>query len=377
MDHPRTSVKVGLLVIVAAVCLMGIGNALGQLIDRTQAPNIANEGIAKSLDEQLGVGRGDILTQNSSAFVIARDPFRAIRRGRQLFQRKFTRTQGQGPGVGDGHGDIQVRDGIGAGLADSCATCHGRPRGSAGFGGNVVTRPDSRDAPHLFGVGLKEMLADEITGDLRAIRAQALDRARRQGVVVKARLLSKGIDFGQLVARPDGSVDTSGIEGVDADLRVRPFRAHGGNFSLRSFAVGAFHVRDLVAVDFFTGPTAQLRVLFVLVVLAHQRRRVLHVNVTEHPTAAWTAQQVVETFPNDSAPSYLLRDRDRIYGPAFRHRLKGMGLREVWDSVRCCSQVPIGEPPARSSSTGCRHHGSVTNGEGLTWRSSPRAVPRV
>jgi Di-haem oxidoreductase, putative peroxidase len=241
MGHQRTSVRVGLLVIVGAVCLTGIGSALGQLIDRTQAPNAANEGIAKSLDEQLGIGRGDIFTPNSSAFVIARDPFRAIRRGRQLFQRKFTRTQGQGPAVGDGHGDIQARDGIGAGLADNCATCHGRPRGSAGFGGNVVTRPDSRDAPHLFGVGLKEMLADEITGDLRAIRAQALDSARQQGVVVKANLLSKGIDFGHLVARPDGSVDTSGIEGVDPDLRVRPFRAHGGNFSLRSFAVGAFN----------------------------------------------------------------------------------------------------------------------------------------
>ena len=241
MGHQRTSVKVGLLVIVGAVCLMGIGSALGQLIDRTQAPNVANEGIAKSLDEQLGIGRGDIFTQNSSAFVIARDPFRAIRRGRQLFQRKFTRTQGQGPGVGDGHGDIQARDGIGAGLADSCATCHGRPRGSAGFGGNVVTRPDSRDAPHLFGVGLKEMLADEITGELRAIRAQALGSARQRGVAVKARLLSKGIDFGHLVARPDGSVDASGIEGVDPDLRVRPFRAHGGNFSLRSFTVGAFN----------------------------------------------------------------------------------------------------------------------------------------
>src|SRR4029450_13885254 len=123
--------------------------------------------------------------------------------------------------VGDGHGDIQTRDGIGAGLADSCATCHGRPRGSAGLGGNVVTRPASPDAPHLFGAGLKEMLADEITGELRATRAQALDSARQQGVAVKARLLSKGIDFGQLVARPDGSVDTRAIEGVDAELRVR------------------------------------------------------------------------------------------------------------------------------------------------------------
>jgi putative transposase len=67
------------------------------------------------------------------------------------------------------------------------------------------------------------------------------------------------------------------------------------------------HVRDIVSIDFFTVPTAQLRVLFVLVVLAHHRRRVLHFNLTEHPTAAWTAQQIVESFPDDTAPSYLLR----------------------------------------------------------------------
>jgi putative transposase len=69
----------------------------------------------------------------------------------------------------------------------------------------------------------------------------------------------------------------------------------------------ANHVRDLVALDFFTVPTAGLRVLFVLIVLAHHRRRVVHFNVTEHPTAHWTAQQIVDAFPNDSAPSYLLR----------------------------------------------------------------------
>jgi hypothetical protein len=129
MEHRRTLARGALLVIVAAACIGGAGSALGQLIDRTQAPNAADEGIAKSLKDQLGVGRGDAFTPNSSAFIIARDPFRAIRRGRQLFQRKFTRAQGQGPGIGDGHGDIQLRDGIGAGLADSCAICHGRPRG--------------------------------------------------------------------------------------------------------------------------------------------------------------------------------------------------------------------------------------------------------
>src|SRR5207247_3447907 len=122
------------------------------------APNAADEGIAKSFLEQIGAGRGDSTTPRSSSFIIARDPFRAIRRGRQLFQRKFTRADGQGPLVLDGTGDIQTNLALGAGLADSCAACHGRPRGSAGFGGDVATRPDSRDAPHLFGLGLKEML---------------------------------------------------------------------------------------------------------------------------------------------------------------------------------------------------------------------------
>ena len=140
-------------------------------------------------------------TPNSSLYVIARDPARAIRRGRQIFQRKFTRSQGQGPLDGDGHGDIERTLAIGAGLADSCAACHGRPRGSAGFGGDVVTRPDSRDAPHLFGLGLKEMLADEITTDLRAIRANAVRDARRERRTVTRTLSSKGISYGTITAR--------------------------------------------------------------------------------------------------------------------------------------------------------------------------------
>ena len=101
--------------------------ALAQLPDRTVTPNVANEGIAKSYAEQVGVGRGNVKTPDSSLFIIARDPARAIRRGRQIFQRKFTRSQGQGPLDGDGHGDIETNLAIGAGLADSCAACHGRP----------------------------------------------------------------------------------------------------------------------------------------------------------------------------------------------------------------------------------------------------------
>lgn len=80
----------------------------------------------------------------------------------------------------------------------------------------------------------------------------------------------------------------------------------------------ANHVGQLVAVDFFVVPTLTYRVLFVFVVLAHDRRRIVHVNVTEQPTAAWSAQQFRNAFPWDTAPRYLLRDRDGIYGRAVR-----------------------------------------------------------
>ena len=151
---------------------------------------------------------------------------------------------------GDGHGDINVNLAVGAGLADSCAACHGRPRGSAGAGGDVATRPDSRDAPHLFGLGLKEMLADEITSDLRNLRAQASAQAQATKAPFTVVLASKGIHYGTLTALPDGSFDTSRVAGVDPDLRVRPFFAHGGKISIREFIDGALNDEmGLQAVD--------------------------------------------------------------------------------------------------------------------------------
>jgi hypothetical protein len=213
----------------------------GQLIDRTLAPNTSGDGIALSLAEQIGSGRGDWFTEGSSSFIINRDPFRAIRRGRQLFQRKYTVSGGQGPVMGDGSGNIERDRIIGAGLSDSCASCHGRPRGSAGFGGDVVTRPDSRDAPHLFGLGLKEMLADEMTAELRAVRDATVEAAVRNRRAVREPLIAKGISFGYIIGRPDGSTDTRGVEGVDPDLRIRPFFFHGDTISIREFVVGALN----------------------------------------------------------------------------------------------------------------------------------------
>src|SRR6187399_972499 len=182
----------GLTAAVSLATVVTAETAHAQMRDTLEkiSGNAVNEGIHKNIGGQIGTGRGSSETPDSSIFIIQRDPFRSVRRGRQLFQRKFRRANGQGAGEGDGAGDLNLDVAIGAGLSDSCAACHGRPRGSAGLGGNVVTRPDSRDAPHLFGLGLKEMLADEITTELRAARAAAIKQAQRRGVAVVWPLLS-------------------------------------------------------------------------------------------------------------------------------------------------------------------------------------------
>jgi putative transposase len=136
--------------------------------------------------------------------------------------------------------------------------------------------------------------------------------------------------------------------------RLIPKRTTPPSQTWRTFLTN--HVRDLVSIDFFTVPTVQLRVLFVLVVLAHHRRRVLHFNVTDHPTAAWTAQQIVDSFPDDTAPAYLLRDRDAIYGDSFRQRVKGMRIHEVLTAARSPWQNPFAERLIGSIRRECLDH---------------------
>ena len=103
------------------------------------------------------------------------------------------------------------------------------------------------------------------------------------------------------------------------------------------------HLKDLVALDFFVVPTVNFKILFVLVVLAHDRHRVIHFNVTKHPTAQWTAQQLVEAFPWESTPKYLLRDRDGIYGEIFRRRVASLAIQEVVTAPKSPWQNPYAE----------------------------------
>jgi len=118
---------------------------------------------------------------------------------------------------------------------------------------------------------------------------------------------------------------------------------------------------NMVSIDFFTVPTAKFRILFVLVILSHSRRRVVHFNVTAHPTANWTAQQIIEAFPWDTAPKYLLRDRDGIYGTIFRQRLENMGIKEVITAPQSPWQNPFVEKLIGSIRRDCLDHVIVLN----------------
>jgi putative transposase len=116
------------------------------------------------------------------------------------------------------------------------------------------------------------------------------------------------------------------------------------------------HLAATVSMDFFTVPTVTGRVLFVLVLLSQQRRRIVHFNIAEHPTAPWAAQQVVEAFPDDTTPQWLLRDRDSIYGDAFRRRVASMGIAEAICSPASPWQNPYAERVIGSIRRECLDH---------------------
>jgi transposase InsO family protein len=125
------------------------------------------------------------------------------------------------------------------------------------------------------------------------------------------------------------------------------------------------HVKTLVSVDFFTVPTIRFQVLYVFLVLAHDRRRILHFAVTAHPTAEWTAQQLREAFPWDSGPRFLRRDRDRIFGREFTDQLKDMGIREVLSTPRVPQQRAYIERVIGTIRRECLDHVIVFSEAGL------------
>jgi putative transposase len=239
----------------------------------------------------------------------------------------------------------------------------------------TVTRPKMRRSDRLFWVALSRVWAGwrqalVIVSPNTVLRWQrrrfcehwtklsARPIAGRPPVSVEIKALVKRMAAANPLwgaPRIHGELLRLGIDVSERTVsRLMPKRRPRPSQTWRTFL--ANHVRDLVSLDFFTVPTARLRVLFVLVVLAHHRRRVVHFNVTEHPTAHWAAQQIVDAFPDDSAPSYLLRDRDQVFGEQFRHRVKGMGIEEVLMAAHSPWQNPFAERLIGSIRRECLNH---------------------
>ena len=116
------------------------------------------------------------------------------------------------------------------------------------------------------------------------------------------------------------------------------------------------HGKEIIALDFFTVPTATFRTLFVLIILSHDRRRILHVNITVHPTAAWTARQLQEACGLDETPRYLLRDRDAIYGEDFHRQAAALRIKEIMTAPRSPWQNPYAERIIGSIRKECLDH---------------------
>jgi putative transposase len=144
--------------------------------------------------------------------------------------------------------------------------------------------------------------------------------------------------------------------------RLLPITRRPPSQTWRTFL--ANHASQIIAADFFVVPTVTFRLLFVLIILSHERRRLVHIAVTAHPTAAWTAQQLREAFPHDDAPRFLLHDRDAAFA-AVGATAEGMGIQEVRTAPRSPWQNPYAERVIGSIRRECLDHVLVCNERGL------------
>jgi putative transposase len=160
--------------------------------------------------------------------------------------------------------------------------------------------------------------------------------------------------------RIHGELRTLGVEVSERTIsRLLESRTRPPSQTWRTFLTN--HLATAASMDFFTVPTLTGRVLFVVIVLSHVRRRIVHFNITEHPTAEWTAQQVVDAFPDDTAPRWLHRDRDGVYRETFRRRVAGMGIAEVISAPASPWQNPYAERVIGSIRRECLDHVIVLN----------------
>ena len=226
----------------------------------------------------------------------------------------------------------------------------------------TVHRPQLRSRDRFFWIMLSRLWKDW-RSVLVIVQPETVIKWHRQGFQLYWRWKSKARQCGRpkiaqeirdLIRRMSLENPTWGVPRIQAELhllgysvaestvakyRVRSTKPPSQTW--RSFLDN--HIGQIVAIDFFTVPTATFRTLFCFIVLLHDRRWVVHFNVTQHPTAEWTAQQMIEAFPEDRAPRFLLRDRDSVYGEYFRSRITTMGIEEVLTSPHSPWQNPYVE----------------------------------
>ena len=160
--------------------------------------------------------------------------------------------------------------------------------------------------------------------------------------------------------RIHGELLMLGIEVSQATVgRYMPWRPKVPSSNWRSFLHN--HLTEIAAIDMFVVATATFRLLYALIVLGHDRRRVIHFNVTQNPTQVWLSRQMTDAFPWDTAPRYLLRDRDASYGPVFRDRVRVMGMKEVVTAPRSPWQNPYVERLIGSIRRECLDHIIIVN----------------
>jgi len=165
-------------------------------------------------------------------------------------------------------------------------------------------------------------------------KSRARRGRRRKDAVIRA-LIRRMCDSNPLWSAPriHGELLKLGFKVSEATVsRYMPKKPKNPSQTWRTFL--ANHMHNTASIDFFVVPTIRFKLLFVLIVLSHDRRRIVHFNITSSPTASWTGQQIIEAFPWDTAPKYLIRDNDSIYGTDFQRRVNSIEIKQIRTAFR-------------------------------------------
>jgi len=239
----------------------------------------------------------------------------------------------------------------------------------------TIKRPKLRNKDRIFWSWLSQIWPDW-KSNLIIVKPETVIKWHRQGFKLYWRWKSQSHKVGRpniskeirdLIRQMSRENPTWGAPRIQSELKLLGYEAADSTVAKymitpkkppsqtwRTFLRN--HVKQIAAVDFFTVPTVRFRILYCFIVLHHHRRKIVHFNVTANPTAQWTSQQITEAFPYDSAPKYVIRDRDKIYGNVFVKRVRTMQIEEVLIAPKSPWQNPYCERVIGSIRRECLDH---------------------